>query len=212
MAMKSMKTLLDQIAEYMGNENRARAALENLDNRAYKMQGSEKAWARNADKFNSRAQALEAKANWNKWQGDKLKKEKLDRVNEANNEYNNQAWKAYNKENEWLDAIEQEDRGSYGNYNSRFTKESLDDIFNDRHHNGSHIGKYDISNSNQEYKNALGELEDGVGYERADYEKIRKALKYAERNNTLDTYPIDYLDYNGKAVKSFQKGGPRYRK
>lgn len=85
--MPMNKPLLDAVADALRRSRLAKEDLANLDDRAFRMQGS-KSWQKNAAKFNERAARLEAQKNYNTYLADKLRSDAMDRVIAGNKEFN----------------------------------------------------------------------------------------------------------------------------
>lgn len=106
MPIRPKKALLDQVADAISRARWAEKDLQDLDQRAWKMQGNSKTWAKNAGKFNDRAAALEAKMNYNNWLSNKLRGDAQENVNQANKDWNDRLRSMLNDQETYINLDE----------------------------------------------------------------------------------------------------------
>lgn len=233
MPIRPKKALLDQVADAISRARWAEKDLQNLDRRAWKMQGNSKYWYKNASKFNERAAALEAKMNYNNWLSNKLRGDALENVNRANNDWNDRLRSMLNDQETYINLDELATTGGTpASKSSNFTDRARDvgkksgvkyademsaeDIADEMYESGltpqMDFDKFNISNS--------GAIDDLTPEENGYYgwSKARKAIDRFYNDNSKVDYWRDLDNFRNKQQKAeeemraYQNGGRRYRK
>lgn len=238
MPIRPKKALLDKVADAISRARWAEKDLQDLDQRALKMQGSSKTWAKNADRFNRRAAELEARKNYNNWLSNKLRADAQENVNNANRAWNNDMDQMLQDQGVYIDLDRAAVTGRTPNSSNEEARRigrlsGVDDVENkDAFEIADEMADYglyptegnDVSRFNPSNSSSIDDIVPDIPYEylpkksgEDGWGRAISALARFRADNKKQIYGNDEAKFRGaqaraeEAMRAYQQGGKRYR-